>query len=303
MIDIQQITVQFGKRKILDDISIRFKQGEIIGLVAPNGTGKSTLMNVMMNYVKPTKGRIVFKDELSYSSKSKEVKIHQFVSLMPDQSDLYDHLSGRAHLKMYAMMWKTDLKKIDDVIEALQMGSYVNKKTRTYSLGMRQRLCFAMQIVADTEIMLMDEVMNGLDPYNIDIISNILMQKKTEGKLIIIASHLLDNLEQYANRIFLFNEGKLIEANDIVKQFSSDEIKAVRVKNMSISIRDEMIVDYPMLQFDTLINGYTIIHLPSSDSQMLGELTQYLIGKELHQFSFGKVTLNDLYAMNYHEVV
>lgn len=303
MVDIQQITVQFGKRKILDDITIRFEQGEMIGLVAPNGTGKSTLMNVIMNYLKPAKGRIVFKEGLAYSSKFKEVKIHQFVSLMPDQSDLYNHLSGREHLKMYALMWKTDVKKIDEVIEALNMGSYVNKKTRTYSLGMRQRLCFAMQIVADTEIMLMDEVMNGLDPNNIEIISNILMQKKAEGKLIIIASHLLDNLEKYADRIFLFNEGKLIEANDIVNQFSHDEIKAIRVKDMSVPIRDEMITHYPMLKFETLVNGYTIIHLPSADAQMLGQITQYLIGKGLHQFAFGKVTLNDLYAMYYHEVV
>ena len=97
MIDIQNITVQFGERKVLNDITIQFNQGEMIGLVAPNGTGKSTLMNVIMNYLVPTSGKIAFRDGLAYSSKTNEVKIHQFVSMMPDQSDLYNHLSGREH--------------------------------------------------------------------------------------------------------------------------------------------------------------------------------------------------------------
>lgn len=128
MIDIQNITVQFGTRTVLNDIEIKFNQGEMIGLVAPNGTGKSTLMNVIMNYLQPTKGKVLFNGNLTYSSKSNEVKIHQFVSMMPDQSDLYNHLSGRTHLKMYAAMWKSDPNLIDQTIEALNMGHYVNKK-------------------------------------------------------------------------------------------------------------------------------------------------------------------------------
>ena len=101
MIDIQNITVQFGTRTVLNDIAIKFNQGEMIGLVAPNGTGKSTLMNVIMNYLVPTSGKVQFRNGLSYSSKTNEVKIHQFVSMMPDQSDLYNHLGGREHLLLY----------------------------------------------------------------------------------------------------------------------------------------------------------------------------------------------------------
>lgn len=128
MIDIQNITVQFAENKVLNDISMTFEQGEMIGLVAPNGTGKSTFMNVLMNYVKPMKGKVLFKGGLCYSNKSNEVKIHSFVSMMPDQSDLYNHLSGREHLKMFATMWQSDLNLIDETIEILNMGHYVNKK-------------------------------------------------------------------------------------------------------------------------------------------------------------------------------
>lgn len=121
-----------------------FEQGEMIGLVAPNGTGKSTFMNVLMNYVKPMKGKVVFKDGISYSNKSNEVKIHSFVSMMPDQSDLYNHLSGREHLKMFATMWQSDLKLIDETIEILNMGHYVNKKqARIPRYASATMLCYA----------------------------------------------------------------------------------------------------------------------------------------------------------------
>lgn len=303
MITIQNISVQFSDKKVLDDISITFEQGELIGLVAPNGTGKSTLMNVLMNYLQPTKGKVLFDNELSYSSKSNEVKIHQFVSMMPDQSDLYNHLSGREHLKMFATMWKSDMKLIDETITALNMGHYVNKKTGTYSLGMRQRLCFAMQIVANTKIMMMDEVMNGLDPNNVEIISKILMQKKAEGKLIIIASHLLDNLEKYADRIFLFNEGKLVDANEIVEGFSTATIKTIRVKNMNEQLKATMKARYPSIEQQTLVNEMTLLHLPSSAPHLLSELTSFLVEHHVTDFAFGKVTLNDLYALYYHEIV
>lgn len=303
MIDIQNITVQFGTRTVLNDIEIKFNQGEMIGLVAPNGTGKSTLMNVIMNYLQPTRGKVLFNGNLSYSSKSNEVKIHQFVSMMPDQSDLYNHLSGRTHLKMYAAMWKSDPKLIDETIEALNMGHYVNKKTGTYSLGMRQRLCFAMQIVANTDIMMMDEVMNGLDPNNVEIISKILLKKKAEGKMIIIASHLLDNLEKYADRIFLFNEGKLVNTNEIIEGFSQAKIKTIRVKNMDDSVKELLKTKYPLIKQQTLVTEMTLLHLPSSEQQLLSDLTVFLVENNVMDFAFGKVTLNDLYALYYHEVV
>lgn len=134
MIELKEIGVRFSGRDILKDISVVFAPGEIIGLVAPNGTGKSTLMNVMMNYVSPQNGRVIFNKELGYTSKKNEVKIHQLISMMPDQSDLYNYLSGREHLKIYSSMWNSDKQLIDQTIAALDMDSYINKKTGTYGL-------------------------------------------------------------------------------------------------------------------------------------------------------------------------
>jgi ABC-2 type transport system ATP-binding protein len=301
MLELKKIRVQFGDKQVLNDISIKFQPGEIIGLVAPNGTGKSTLMNVIMNYLSPNQGQVILNHELQYSSKANEVKIHQAVSMMPDQSDLYNHVSGKNHLKIYQAMWNSNPKLIDDTIVQLGMESYVKKKTGTYSLGMRQRLCFAMQIVSDTQVMLMDEVMNGLDPTHVELISQILLQKKAEGKTIIIASHLLENLEQYADRIFFMKTGELKLVDELVPGFTDNKVTTVRVSNFSQEHLEVFKKQFSGLHVQTLPSGKTLIDVSKQDTETLGSITQYLIAQQLTDFSFGKLTLNDLYSMEYQQ--
>lgn len=299
MIELKDIGVRFSGRDVLKDISIEFKPGEIIGLVAPNGTGKSTLMNVMMNYVSPQKGQVIFNSELGYTSKKNEVKIHQIVSMMPDQSDLYNYLSGREHLKIFCSMWNSDKQLIDQTIAALNMDSYINKKTGTYSLGMRQRLCFAMQIVSDTQMMLMDEVMNGLDPTQVEIISRILLKKKAEGKTIIVASHLLENLEKYADRIFFFKNGELDLVSDLSPGFEQKELTTVRVPVLPQNVREGLVARYSDKNVQTLPNGVTLIDIQGFDQESLAGIAAFLNEHAVTEFTFGKVTLNDLYSMYY----
>lgn len=301
MLELKHIGVQFGDKQVLKDISITFQPGEIIGLVAPNGTGKSTLMNVIINYLSPNKGRVILNNELQYSNKANEVKIHQDVSMMPDQSDLYNHVSGKNHLKIYQSMWNSDPKLIDDTIVKLGMESYVKKKTGTYSLGMRQRLCFAMQIVSNTQVMLMDEVMNGLDPTHVELISQILLQKKAEGKTIIIASHLLENLEQYADRIFFMKNGELKLVDELASGFIDKKVTTVRVSNFSQEHLKVFKQQFTELHVQTLPSGKTLIDVSEQDTVTLGDITQYLIAQQLTDFSFGKLTLNDLYSMEYQQ--
>jgi len=300
MLELKNIGVNFSGRDILKEVSITFHPGEIIGLVAPNGTGKSTLMNVIMNYLRPNSGKVLFNNELEYTSKKNEVKIHQLVSMMPDQSDLYNHLSGKQHLKIYSSMWNSNPELIERTIEDLGMASYVNKKTGTYSLGMRQRLCFAMQIVSDTQIMLMDEVMNGLDPTQVEIISQILVKKKAEGKTIIIASHLLENLEKYANRIFFVKNGKLDLIEDIYKDLGINGNLVIRVKEGTPELKEKLSQDFPELNIQLLSNSVTLIDFPKDDDGKLERISAFLSDHHEQEFSVGKMTLVDLYSKYYH---
>ena len=300
MIELKNINVNFSGKVVLKDVSVKFQSGEIIGLVAPNGTGKSTLINVVMNYLSPHGGKVVFNDQLEYSSKNNEVKIHQIVSMMPDQSDLYNHLTGKEHLEIFSSMWNSDPSLIDRTIKDLNMDSYVKKKTGTYSLGMRQRLCFAMQIVTDTQMMMMDEVMNGLDPTQVEIISQLLLRKKQEGKTIVVASHLLENLEKYADRIFFLKKGLLSQIDELFPSYG--ENTTVRVKGVTEEIKESFSTTFPDLNIQLLSNGMSLIDFPEHHPEKLTDIAAFLKGNGLEEFSLGKVTLNDLYSKYYHGV-
>src|SRR5699024_11420450 len=95
------------------------------------------------------------------------------ITFFPDQAELYEDFSGVEHIEMYRDIWNLDSSNIEEVIERLNMEGYVKNKVKTYSLGMRQRLCFAMMIAADTKSMCTDEIMNGLEPVDIEVVSSV----------------------------------------------------------------------------------------------------------------------------------
>ncbi|MFS0688415.1 ABC transporter ATP-binding protein [Sporosarcina sp. 179-K 8C2 HS] len=209
MLKLSNVSIAYNEKVVLDQLDLTASKGEIIGVAAPNGTGKTTMFNVMANFVKPDSGHVLFNGKYAYRNEKEELLIHKQLATFPEQKDLFEELSGVDHLKLYANMWKGSTKHVKDVIERLHMGHYVKRKVRTYSLGMRQRLCFAMMMAADTPVMLMDEVMNGLDVSNVALISDCLMEMKKD-KLIFVASHLLENLDLYADRVLFLKDGKFV---------------------------------------------------------------------------------------------
>lgn len=211
---VKNLTIAYGKRTVLEKISFIIPNGTIIGLVAPNGTGKTTLFNAIMRFI-PVKEGQIYLDEREYTSSDSDIlALHDKVTFFPNQADLYENFTGTEHIKMYAKIWSGNEKEVERIIERLQMKDYVDRLVGTYSLGMRQRLCFAMMVAANTPVMFMDEVMNGLDPENVSLVSDILINLRKSGKIIIVASHLLDNLDEYADKIFFLKDKILFKVTD-----------------------------------------------------------------------------------------
>lgn len=229
-------SIGYGKREILTNLDYTFEPGTIIGLVAPNGVGKSTLFKGIMNRTSLLQGSVnVQGHEFNYPlDLDDEVVLYQYVSLMVDSDHLIPYISGYDHLTFAKQNWNST-QNIEQIIELLEIDSYVNDKVSTYSLGMRQRLCFAMQQIMDTPVMLMDEVMNSLDIVNVDLISRILVDMKKKGKIIMIASHLLDNLNLYADDVLFLkdtNNHFLFSGNSdekIITIYSTDRQKVLDI--------------------------------------------------------------------------
>ncbi|TSB47353.1 ABC transporter ATP-binding protein [Alkalicoccobacillus porphyridii] len=224
MLELKKVSIAYKDKQVLQNLSLTAKKGEIIGLVAPNGTGKTTLFKVISHSIKPDSGKVTVDKTYSYQSEKQQVAIHKQLTTFPDQSELFAELTGMDHLKLYADMWKGTRTHIPTLTASLKMDHYVKKKVKTYSLGMRQRLCFAMMVAADTKIMLLDEVMNGLDVENVAIISKQLLDFKQQDKLVFVASHLLENLDLYADRVLYLRDGQFIHEQRFHEK-QSDYIK------------------------------------------------------------------------------
>lgn len=290
MIKLENISFSYKNKPVLKDITEDFHAGEIVGLVAPNGTGKSTLLNVLMNYETPQKGQLIIDKKGTYKSARKQIKLYKKISMMPDQQDLYNHKTGLEHLTMYKKIWKSKIS-VKELINELNMADYINDLVGNYSLGMRQRLCFAMQIAADTKIMLMDEVMNGLDLTNVTLISTIMAKKRDEGKLIIIASHLLDNLEQYADRIFFLSNGQLELFFDR-KIGTKDQTRYLKINEADCRFLSEDIIERGQL----LAEGLFLLPLDNGDEE---ELFLNLPLEKMSSVTVSRLSLKEAYDIKF----
>ena len=206
MLDVHIQSFSYGEKEVLDQIDLHLPPSQIIGLVAPNGVGKSTLIQILSGHLR-NNGISVSYQGKNYTSDT--LFMRQHIVKMPDQSELYDELNGIEHLNFYASMWKVASGTVQTVIEQLKMEDYIHHKVGEYSLGMRQRLCFALVLVTKADYMLVDEVMNGLDPDNVELISRVLRQLRNEGKTVVMASHLLNNLDSIADKIYFIKEKRI----------------------------------------------------------------------------------------------
>ena len=171
MLEVHIKSFSYGEKEVLNQIDLHLPPSQIIGLVAPNGVGKSTLIQILSGHLR-NNGISVSYQGKNYTTDT--VFMRQHIVKMPDQSELYDELNGIEHLNFYASMWKVASGIVQTVVEQLKMEDYIHHKVGEYSLGMRQRLCFALVLVTKADYMLVDEVMNGLDPDNVELISRVL---------------------------------------------------------------------------------------------------------------------------------
>lgn len=300
MLKVTNLKQAFGENVILNDVSFSLEAGEIIGLVAPNGTGKSTLLHILMNFLRPNSGEVIIKKEemiYDYRTEKNEVEMHKRISFLPELDHLYMDLTGRDHLNYYARLWTGSTDIVNQVIKGLDISSYVDTKVRTYSLGMRQRLAFAMVLVTDTPIMLMDEVMNGLDPDNVDLITNVLIELKEKKKTIIIASHLLANLDVYADRVMFIKDGKIIfksqkETNDWSEQYMKVTLTAEQVQTFEANN------SLPKTA-KKMSNDQWVIPLKNLSKEEVNDLFALFLKDDIYDFTIAKIGTQEWYDYYY----
>lgn len=231
MIEVKQINKSFGDKRVLNDISVLFESGEIVGLIGPSGTGKTTLIQCILGMEKVDSGGVVIND-ITIPNR----KILKDIGYMAQSDALYEDLTGEENLKFFASIYMNDKALINERIEycsaMVKLQDDLKQRVATYSGGMKRRLSLAISLLQDPSILILDEPTVGIDPKLRKAIWEDLNDAKIEGKCILVTTHVLDEASR-CDKLLLMNHGEIIASGTptaIKQQYQVETIEDVFLK-------------------------------------------------------------------------
>jgi ABC-2 type transport system ATP-binding protein len=211
VIEVHNLTKRFGKTVAVDDLSFDVRPGLVTGFLGPNGSGKSTTMRCMVGLDRFERGMTTFAGREYRELGS---PLHE-VGILLDAGYVHPARSGRNHLKWLAASNGISLKRVDEVLELVGMTEVADRKLKGYSLGMKQRLGLASTLLGDPGTIILDEPANGLDPEGIRWIRDFLRHYATQGRSVLVSSHLLGEMSLLAQDLVVIGRGKLISQSSV----------------------------------------------------------------------------------------
>lgn len=216
MLILKNLTKNFGTFTAVNNINLKIDKGELFGFLGPNGAGKTTTIKMIVGLLSPSSGNI-FLDGLDVWQNPIESKMK--IGYIPDQPYLYDKLTGREFLYFCGGLYNIDKKnlknKIDELIDILKIGSWIDKRTEEYSQGMRQRIVIASAFLHNPELIIVDEPMIGLDPQSAFIVKKFFIEQVKNGKTIFMSTHSLNVVEEICTKVGIINKGCIIFNDDL----------------------------------------------------------------------------------------
>lgn len=208
ILSVKDVYKSYGKEQVLKGITFEIEEPQIIALVGPNGSGKSTLMNIITNLLPANKGEVTV-----LGKSNRDSNIFREISFMQDNTVLYEYLTGYDHLQFICDVQGLPKKQLLETADRIGITSYLNKKVKNYSLGMKQHLLLAMAVVNKPKLMILDEPLNGLDPTSAIRVRNLLLSLREEGTAILLSSHNLAEIDRVTSSILFLKKGNLIQEN------------------------------------------------------------------------------------------
>ncbi len=200
-----RLTKAYGARDAVHDLSITVQRGEVYGLLGPNGAGKTTTLRMLLGLVRPSRGSVLVLDAAPGTTGG----LRRVGSLVEEPA-LYPYLSGRDNLRTLARYSGVRAARVDEVLDLVGLLPRARDKVKTYSLGMRQRLGVAAALLKDPELLILDEPTNGLDPQGMAAMRELVRDVGTDGRTVLLSSHLLAEVEQICDRVGVIRDGRLV---------------------------------------------------------------------------------------------
>lgn len=214
----KELGKHFKHKHVLDQINLHVSTGKIYCIMGPNGAGKSTLLKIISGIEKPTEGVVTFKDK---NWKREDLKV---IGSLIEEPGLFDNLTVEENIKLKLKLHRVENKNQEQILNTLGFGDHNQEKVKEFSTGMRQRLGIALAFMGDPDLVILDEPTNGLDTFGIHELRELLMLEKKQGKTIIIASHMLSEIQKVADRIAILGDGKLLLEEDYEPETDLEEL-------------------------------------------------------------------------------
>lgn len=233
ILEMRNITKHFGKRKVLDNVSLTVNEGEILGFLGPNGAGKTTAIKIMLGLLNADSGEVIIN---GYSIKNDFEKALARVGGIIESPDMYNYMTGYENLMLCARMHGLGKERVLEVAEQVKLAGRLNDKVKKYSLGMRQRLGVAQAIINKPNLLVLDEPTNGLDPVGIKELRDMLRDFARSGAAVFVSSHLLAEMELMCDTLCIIEKGVVI-AQKSLREFITATDKEDRL-NYTLSVGD-----------------------------------------------------------------
>ncbi|MFV8347017.1 ABC transporter ATP-binding protein [Flavobacterium sp. ZB4P13] len=205
MIEIKNLNKKFGKLEVLSDVNLTFKKGECIALIGPNGCGKTTLIKSILGMVIPTKGDVLFNQK----SILKEYLYREQIGYMPQIGRYPDYMTIGQIIEMIKKIRNSNQTLDEDLLKAFDLEKIFDKQMRTLSGGTTQKVSATLAFLFNPDVLILDEPTAGLDPLASEILKDKIIKEKEKGKLILITSHLLSELDDMVTQIIFMQDGKV----------------------------------------------------------------------------------------------
>lgn len=299
IVQVDNIRKEFGTVVAVNDVSFSVEQGQVVGLIGPNGAGKTTLLRILATVLPPTHGTARL---LGHSLTKEYLEIRKHIGFMPDFFNLYNDLTLAECLEFFAKAYKVEAKlipkRVDEILQYVDLENKRNDLIRHLSRGMVQRMGVAVLLVHEPDLFLLDEPASGLDPKARIQLRATLKKLSTEGKTIIISSHILTELSGFCSHIAIMDEGKIVMygAVDEIQQ----EIAGSR--KVTVSVLDDcdkavvLIKEFPGAGIIAVENNTITVEMKTPLAE-LAELNKRLVqnGIKVVTFCEEKTELEDLF--------
>ncbi|TCK92588.1 ABC-2 type transport system ATP-binding protein [Natranaerovirga hydrolytica] len=290
VIEIENLTKYYGNFKALDGLSLSVNKGDIMGFIGPNGAGKTTTIRTLLGLLKKHEGTV---EILGMDAWEDSVEIHKNLAYVPGDVQLWSNFTGGEIIDLLgSLRGSMNKKKRNELIKRFQLDP--GKKFKTYSKGNRQKVALISALSSDVELYIFDEPTSGLDPLMEKVFQECILELKTEGKTILLSSHILAEVERLCNKIAIIKDGTIVETGEIHEM---EHLKRIHVTLVAEDVKE------------ALKNLIYVHNLKETDGKLEFEVDQHHINDLFRVFSRYAITsilchppkLEDIFINHYRE--